>query len=180
MGFKEFLEKSEELRNGYTSRLAPADKIFREKWSKHFSELPELFEEIYGNCNGTVREIEEQMFFDFLPGYRLMQIDDIIEIYESDLKNRPEFDIVIPFLADYSGCYYAYAKEGGRECVVLIADGDLEEIHSTVDDFWKTVLAFYDEGVYFLDEDGYLDYDFEKEAEIGEKFNPGISYWSED
>lgn len=179
MGFKEFLEKSEELRNGYTNRLAPADKNFREKWSEHFSEIPQLFEEIYSSCNGTNAEIKEQMFFDFLPGYRLMQIDDIIEIYENDFKNRPKFDIVIPFLADYSGCYYAYAKEDGRECVVLIADGDLDVIHSTVDDFWKTVLAFYDEGVYFLDEDGYLDYDLEKECETGEKYNPKISYWRE-
>ena len=78
MGFKEFLEKSEELRNGYTSTLAPADKKFREKLKKHFSEIPALFEEIYSVCNGTIREIEEQMFFDFLPGYRLMQIDEII------------------------------------------------------------------------------------------------------
>lgn len=176
MGFKEFLEKSEQLRNGYTSRLAPADKNFREKLKKHFSEIPSLFEEIYGNCNGTVREIEEQEYFDFLPGYRLLQIDEIIEIYESDFKSCPDFDTIIPFLADYSGSCYAYADNQ----IVLITDGEIDVLHASVEDFWETIIAFYDEGVYFLDEDGYLDYDLDKQSEIGEKYNPEISYWSED
>ncbi|MDE7231395.1 MAG: hypothetical protein K2N56_13035 [Oscillospiraceae bacterium] len=111
-----------------------------------------------------------------------MQVDEIIdsESYKQAFEGFSEYDPVIPFLTDYSGCYYAYAKRNDRECIVLYADGDLEEIHFEVDDFWKTVTAFYDEGVYFLDEDGYLDYDLEKEAEIGEKLNPDISYWSED
>lgn len=176
MGFKTFLEKSEQLRNGYKSALAPADKDFREKLKKHFAKIPALFEEIYSNCNGTVREIEEQMFFDFLPGYRLMQIDEIIESCESGLNNCPEFDTVIPFLADYSGSCYACADNQ----IVLIADGEIDVLHASVEDFWKTIIAFYDEGVYFLDDDGYLDYDLDKESEIGEKYNPEISFWSED
>lgn len=174
MGFKEFLEKSEAMRNGYTSSLAPADKNFREKLKKHFSEIPALFEEIYSSCNGTVREIEEQEFFDFLPGYRLMQIDEITELGEA--FSCPDFDTIIPFLADYSGSYYAYAD--GQ--IVLITDGDIDVLHASADDFRKTIIAFYDEGAYFLDEDGYLDYDLDKESEIAEKYNPEISYWRED
>lgn len=179
MGIKTFLEKSEELRKGYVQTLEPADKNFRERWLEHFSELPEFFEEIYTLCNGTDPEISEQNFFDFLPGYRLMRADEIIEIYERDFKDCSEYDMIIPFLTDYSGCYYAYAKDNDRECIVLIGDGEIDEIHFSVEDFWITVTAFYDEGVYFLDDDGYLDYDLEKEAEVGEKYNPQISYWSE-
>lgn len=181
MNFKMFLEKSEELRKGYSKSLEPADKDFQKKWLEHFSDIPAFFEEIYSACNGTDPEISEQNYFDFLPGYRLMQIDEIInsESYEQIFLDFPEYAPVIPFLTDYSGCYYAYAKNNNRECVVLYADGDLEEIYYDVDDFWKTVIAFYDEGVYFLDEDGYLDYDFEKEGEVGAKYNPQISYWRE-
>lgn len=177
--FKTFISKSEELRKGYVKSLEPADEDFQKKWLKRFSHIPAFFEEIYGVCNGTKRDISEQIYFDFLPGYRLMQTDEIINTYEQFFKECPEYDPVIPFLTDYSGCYYAYAKDNDRECIILISDGELEEIHFDVDDFWTTVIAFYDEGVYFLDEDGYLDYDLEKESEAGKKYNPKISYWSE-
>lgn len=179
VNFKAFLSKSEELRKGYAASLEPADKDFQKKWLEHFSYIPLFFEEIYTACNGTKQNVSEQIYFDFLPGYRLMQADEIIDIYEQDFKECSEYDLVIPFLTDYSGSYYAYAKDNHRECVVLIIDGDLEEIHFDVVDYWKTVIAFYDEGVYFLDEDGYLDYDLEKESEAGEKYNPKISYWRE-
>lgn len=178
--FKTFLSKSEELRKGYVESLEPADKDFQKKWLEHFSYIPSLFEEIYTACNGTNQDISEQIYFDFLPGYRLMQVDEIIDTYEQDFKECPEYDQVIPFLTDYSSCYYAYAKDNNRECIVLISEGDLEEMHFELDDFWKTVIAFYDEGVYFLDEDGYLSYDFEKEGEVGEKYNEKISYWRDE
>lgn len=179
--FKTFLSKSEELRKGYVKSLEPADKDFQKKWLKHFSDIPAFFEEIYSACNGTDPEISEQIYFDFLPGFRLMQVDEIIDSdsYEQAFKDFPEYDPVIPFLTDYSDGYYAYARHDDRECVVLYIEGDLGEIHFEADDFWKTVIAFYDEGVYFLDEDGFLDYDFEKKDEIGQKYNPKISYWRE-
>lgn len=177
--FKTFLCKSEELREGYIKSLETADKDFQKKWLEHFPDIPSFFEEIYNACNGTKREISEQIYFDFLPGYRLMQVDEIIDSYEQDFKECLKYNPVIPFLTDYSGCYYAYAKDGNRECIVLVEEGELEEIHFNVDDFWTTVIAFYEEGVYFLDEDGYLSYDFEREGEVGEKYNEKISYWRE-
>lgn len=183
MNFQTFLGKSEELRKGYVESLEPADKEFQKKWLEHFSDIPAFFEEIYNACNGTKDDISEQIYFDFLPGHRLMQVDEIIDTYEQTFKECPEYDLVIPFLTDYSSCYYAYAKDGNRECIVNISEGDLEdleEMHFNVDDFWNTVIAFYDEGVYFLDEDGYLDYDFEKESEVGAKYNEKISYWREE
>lgn len=181
--FKVFLSKSEELRKGYVESLEPADKDFQKKWLGHFSYIPPFFEEIYTACNGTKYEVSEQIYFDFLPGYRLMQADEIIDSYEQTFKECTEYDLVIPFLTDYSSCYYAYAKDNNRECIVYISEGDLEdleEMHFDVDDFWETVIAFYDEGVYFLDEDGYLDYDLKKEGEVGAKYNPKISQWRDE
>lgn len=178
---KTFLRKSEELRKGYEKSLEPADKDFSKKWLEHFSYIPPFFEELYSACNGTKPDISEQIYFDFLPGYRLMQVDEVIDSYESTFKECVEYyNPLIPFLTDYSGCYYAYAKDNDRECIVLIEEGEIGEIHYNIDDFWETVIAFYDEGVYFLDEDGYLSYDFEKESEVGEKYNEKISYWKEE
>ena len=52
-------------------------------------------------------------------------------------------------------------------------------MHDSVELFFKTIIAFYTQDVFFLDKDGYLDYDFEKEGIIGAAYNPGIDYWIE-
>ena len=44
----------------------------------------------------------------------------------------------------------------------------------------RTIIACYKEKIYFLDDDGYLDMDFDEEQLIGQKYNPGIDYWFED
>ena len=172
-----FLCKSEKLRNGYVKSLETVDENFSEKWLKHFSYIPTFFEEIYSVCNGTRQDISEQKFFDFLPGYRLMQVDEILSYYEQTFKSFSEYDKIIPFLTDYSRCCYAYAVNKGKECIVLLTDEGIELIHSKISDFWDTIVAFYDENVYFLDEDGYLSYDYDMEGEIGKKYNKDISYW---
>lgn len=175
---KKFLAKSEELRNGFTASLEAPKAEVEAKWIEHFDALPDLFKEIYEVCDGTSPEIEEQAFWDFLPGYRLMQADEVIAQYEQEFAGT-EWEMCIPFLTDYASSYYAYAVADEGECIVLISEDGVETLHASVDDFWDTVIAFYDEGVYFLDEDGYLSYDFEKEGEVGQKYNPEVGYWSE-
>ncbi len=175
--FDVFLCKSENLRNGYARSLETVDANFSVKWLEHFATISAFFSEIYTVCNGTKYDISEQIFFDFLPGYRLMQIDEILDVYEQIFKNCSEYDKIIPFLTDYSGCYYAYAINNDKECIVLSTNEGIELIHSEISDFWDTIVAFYDENVYFLDEDGYLSYDYEMEGEIGKKYNKDVSYW---
>ncbi len=172
-----FLSKTENMRNGYLKMLDSPDIDFKEKWLKHFSLLPDFFKEIYSICNGTKPEINEQIFFDFIPGFRLMQVDEIIEKYEKEFIDNTEFKIIIPFLADYASNYYAYAIKNDIEYIVFVEDYEIEIIHSDIDSFWKTIIAFYDEDVYYLDEDGYLSYDFGKEGDIGRKYNSEIDYW---
>ena len=172
-----FLSKSENLRNGYLESLDEADLNFKTKWLDHFDFIPNFFEEIYSICNGTKPEILEQVFFDFLPGFRLMQVDEIIAKHENEFNNWLSYDDVIPFLTDYASCYYAYVRNAGKECIALVSDEGLELLHSSIKDFWNTIIAFYDEGVYFLDEEGYLSYDFEMEGKVGRKYNTGVVYW---
>lgn len=52
-------------------------------------------------------------------------------------------------------------------------------MHNSVELFLETIIAFYHKDVFYLDEDGYLDYDFEKEGLIGAAYNPDIEYWME-
>lgn len=179
--FEIFLHKSEELRNGYIKSMELPDKDFEHKWQECFSYIPVFFDEIYKVCNGTKDDISEQKFFDFLPGYRLMQLDEVIENHKQNnkdnIKEDLEYDLIIPFLTDYAGSYYLYAIKDNKEHILLYTDGIFEKMHSSIDDFWNTIIAFYEEKVYFLDEDGFLSYDFDKEGEIGKKYNKDILYW---
>ena len=108
-----------------------------------------------------------------------MQIDEILDIYLKEFKINKKYDNIIPFLEDYSSCYYAYATNKNKESIVLVEDGKIEIIHSEISKFWQTIIAFYDEQVYFLDEDGFLSYDYVKEGKVGEKYNADIKYWKE-
>ena len=51
-------------------------------------------------------------------------------------------------------------------------------IHNSPQKFFETVYEFYKQNVYFLDADGYLDYDFNIEGIVGSNLNPDISYWT--
>ncbi len=66
------------MRNGFKERLEKPKLDFEIKWMEHFHVLPNLFKEIYEVCDGTSPNIKEQVFWDFLPGYKLMQEDEII------------------------------------------------------------------------------------------------------
>lgn len=54
-----------------------------------------------------------------------------------------------------------------------------KKMHNSVELFLKTIIAFYLKNVFYLDRDGFLDYDFEREGIIGAEYNPGIDYWTE-
>lgn len=174
--FEFFIRKSENMRKGYTASLEKAEPTLYAKLIGCNLKVPDIFSEIYSFCNGTIRDISEQIYFDFLPGYRLMQLDEVIGLIDTDCE---DYDAVIPFLEDYAGNHYACALKDESEKILLITDGEAEIIHNSFEDFWKTVIAFYDEGVYYTDEDGFLSYNFDREGEVGAKYNEGISYWEE-
>ena len=55
----------------------------------------------------------------------------------------------------------------------------LTDQYLSINGSFETIIAFYTENVFYLDDDGFLDYDFEKEGVIGAIHNPDIEYWLE-
>ncbi len=174
---EDFYQKSEALRNGYLRTLNEADYELLQKFQKMVPDISEMFFDMYSISNGTDFDIKDQRFFDFIPGFRLMKLEEIIKNYTENNINSDKYDIILPFLNDYAGCYFAYGKKANIEHIVYISEEGIEVVHNSVDDFWTTINAFYDEKVYYLDEDGYLSYDFDLEGEVGKRLNPKIAYW---
>lgn len=185
--FKEFLDLSAIIRNNYPESLGNKKDNWKEVISLIDTNIPKLYEVVYGSVSGTKRDIREQEMMDFIPGYRLIHIDELFD-EKKNLDNvmmdqkSIGYKIVIPLLANYSSDFICYTRmDNGQEKVASLVHDDCQLIlmHDSVEKFLETICEFYKEKVYYLDDEGYLDYDFIKEGEVGAKINKGVSYWVE-
>lgn len=141
-------------------------------------DVPKSLAAIYRFVNGTEQETEYQAAVDLVPGFRLIHRSELAAEIELFHNAYSGIDTFVPFMADDACNYVALDDETGS--VVRVAqEYGLSKVADSLDDFWATVLACYQEQAYFLDDEGFLDYDFEVEGEIGLRLNPDCSYWSE-
>jgi len=185
--FKESLRLAGLFRPQYPQSLGSNMSNWEDVFKKLNKPIPKLFRAIYSNVSGTERDIKEQEVMDFTPGYRLIHISELIQ--ENDnLKNiltdekYSDNEIVIPVLANYSSDYICYYKNSAGEefiCSLRNDSGELIVMHNSPEKFLETSCEFYKQGVYFLDSDGYLDYDMEKQRMIGSSINHSTTYWNE-
>ncbi|MFZ6644028.1 hypothetical protein ACO0LL_30235 [Undibacterium sp. TC4M20W] len=183
----DFLALSDQTRPGYRESLGRGlPRLEAEHRLKSIFEspadIPELVLELYCQVDGTLRDVADQKVMDFIPGYRLIHIDELEEEFQKFMAIlRPSRHHNFPFLANYSSDFVCIESEPeNRENKIgsfLHDDPQSELMHSSAEDFLTTVIAFYRENVYFLDADGFLDYDFDKQALLGNRLNNGILYW---
>lgn len=183
--FQEYLKLSADLRSDYIASLGKSDN--EAKITTIFPEAPELLKAIYSTVSGTSSEEEEPSLIEFIPGYRLIHIDE----YEAEMKilagileekGHQVDGVILPILTNYGSdfiCYYKSADGVERVCDLLHDFGDLIVMYESPEKFLETLCEFYKQEVYFLDEEGYLDCDLVKEGEVGAALNPDAKYWSE-
>lgn len=183
--FQEYLKLSADLRPDYIASLGKGDN--EAKITATFQEAPDLLKAIYSIVSGTSSEEEEPSLIEFIPGYRLIHIDE----YEAEMKilagileekGHQADGVILPILTNYGSdfiCYYKSADGVERVCDLLHDFGDLIVMYESPEKFLETLCEFYKQEVYFLDEEGYLDCDLVKEGEVGAALNPDAKYWSE-
>jgi DNA-directed RNA polymerase subunit F len=183
--FQEYLKLSAELRPDYIASLGQGDN--EAKITSVFPETPALLKAIYNTVSGTSSEEEEPSLIEFIPGYRLIHINE----YEAEMKilagileekGHQVDGVILPILTNYGSdfiCYYKTADGVERVCDLLHDFGDLIVMYESPEKFLETLCEFYKQEVYFLDEEGYLDCDLVKEGEVGAALNPDAKYWSE-
>lgn len=141
-------------------------------------DVPPILASIYALADGTEQGTEFQAAVDIVPGFRLIHRSELTAEIALFHQIYSGIDNFTPFLADDSSCYIALNGDDGSVMRVAQEYG-ASRVAASLDDFWATVLACYQDGAYFLDEEGFLDYDFEGEGEIGLRINPDCSYWTE-
>ncbi len=186
--FALYLRLSADLRVDYPGSLGVSASEWEDVVSPSGAHIPRILVTAYNQVSGTKGAIEDQSLMDFIPGYRLIHIAEyrdhdraLREVLRGfHLKPRGS---VFPILTNYSSDYVYVQCDERRNAeqigCILHDAGELVTMHETPEDFLKTLCAFYENGVYHLDEDAYLDYNFEKQEEIGTRINPGIHYWTD-
>jgi len=185
--FDEFIALSTKLRKEYHKSLGEKSSNWEEILRSIDTDMPSLFQITYSKVSGTRRDIQKQELMDFIPGYRLIHISELN--YEKNTLNKiynqcnnDKIQKLIPYLANYASDFICYGKMAdGRDVVVSIMHDEQQPIlmHESIEKFYETICEFYKDNVYFLDADGYLDYDYKREGKIGAKINENINYWTE-
>lgn len=114
--FQEYLKLSADLRPDYIASLGNGDN--EAEITAIFPEAPELLKAIYNTVSGTSSEEEEPSLIEFIPGYRLIHINE----YEAEMKilagileekGHQVDGVILPILTNYGSdfiCYYKSAR----------------------------------------------------------------------
>ena len=156
--------------------------------------IQELFEEIplqpnqdlhalYAWRNGSKDSegvtLGEQAFF---PGFYLMSLEESIQTYleliETDTWDKSWF----PIFASGGGDFYAMnlAPEAqGQILGFYVFEEEAQVEYRSLESMLTTFKVCYEQGVIFRNEQGYLEMDYRKHAEIAHEMNPDVKMWLE-
>lgn len=156
--------------------------------------IQELFEEIPLQPNQDLRalytwrngsEDSEEITLGelaFFPGFYLMSLEESIQTY-MELRARNGWDKSwFPIFASGGGDFYAMnlAPESQGQILGFYVFEEEAQV-----EYWslKSMLAAlkncYEQGIIFRNEQGYLDMDYRKHAEIAHDINPDLKIWIE-
>ena len=174
--FQRTLYLSAQLRPEYPDSLGQAGTAVASRISDFWSdEIPDLVVAIYSHVSGTKANLKDQSLLDYIPGYRLVHIDELQTAYKA-LYGLARYGSYFPLLANYSSDFICISNN--RVYGFSHDEQTPYLMHSSEQLFLQTVCEFYSRQVYFTDEDGYLDYDPEEEGLVGSAINPGVLYWT--
>jgi hypothetical protein len=172
----DFLKHSDAVRPGYSATLGSSG--IQSIPATLLAELPDWLKELYAQVSGTPADITDQRMMDFIPGYRLIEARELDGLRDAVRRQYGEIaDRAIPFLVNYSDDYICY--DSGTVVLLDHVSPDPAVLHDRDERFLETHCAFYRQGVYTLDSDGYLTADYDKAGVLGQQYNPGVAYWVE-
>jgi hypothetical protein len=170
-----YLDLSNGLRPGFGAGLGrSSEQRWRSELGARVTKFPSFLRDIYSSVEGTDPDAPDQLMADFVPGFRLIHLSELLAETDAARKIYSGAGQVFPFLANYSSDYYAWFD--GRIVALVHDDPLVLTMHESGARFFETICAYYDEGAYLLD-DGFLEVDEHLELSIGARINPGLDFW---
>lgn len=118
----------------------------------------------------------------FFPGFYLMSLEESIQTY-MELRETDDWDKSwFPIFASGGGDFYAMnlAPEAqGQILGFYVFEEDPQIEYLSLKSMLTTLKACYEQGIIFRNEQGYLDMDYRKHAEIAHEINPDVKMWLE-
>lgn len=118
----------------------------------------------------------------FFPGFYLMSLEESIQTYlelrETDAWGKSWF----PIFASGGGDFYAMnlAPEAqGQILGFYVFEEEAQVEYRSLKSMLATLKACYEQGIIFRNEQGCLDMDYRKHAEIAHDINPEVKIWLE-
>ena len=129
------------------------------------------------DCEGiTLGELE------FFPGFYLMSLEDSFQTYlelrETDAWGKSWF----PIFASGGGDFYAMnlaSEAQGQILGFYVFEEESQVEYWSLESMLTALKNCYEQGIIFRNEQGYLDMDYRKHAEIAHDINPDLKIWLE-
>ena len=156
--------------------------------------IQELFEEIPLQPNQDLRalytwrngsEDSEEITLGelaFFPGFYLMSLEESIQTY-MELRARNGWDKSwFPIFASGGGDFYAMnlaPESQGQILGFYVFEEEAQVEYRSLKSMLAALKNCYEQGIIFRNEQGYLDMDYRKHAEIAHDINPDLKIWLE-
>lgn len=118
----------------------------------------------------------------FFPGFYLISLEESIQTYlelrETDGWEKSWF----PIFASGGGDFYAMilAPEAQAQILgVYVYEEEPQIEYLSLKSMLTTFKVCYEQGVIFRNDEGYLDMDYRKHAEVAREINPDVKIWLE-
>ena len=157
-------------------------------------QIQELFEEIPLQPNQDLRTLytwrngskdsEEITLGElaFFPGFYLMSLEESIQTYQELRKTSTWNQCWFPIFASGGGDFYAmnlFPEVQGQILGFYVFEEEAQVEYRSLKSMLATFKVCYEQGIIFRNEQGYLDMDYRKHAEIAYKINPDVKIWLE-
>ncbi len=157
-------------------------------------QIQELFEEIPLQPNQDLRTLytwrngskdsEEITLGElaFFPGFYLMSLEESIQTY-LELSARDAWDKSwFPIFASGGGDFYAMnlaSEAQGHILGLYVYEEEPQVEYQSLQSMLQTFKECYKQGIIVQNEQGYLDMDYRKHAEVAHEINPDVKIWLE-
>ena len=118
----------------------------------------------------------------FFPGFYLMSLEESIQTYleliETDTWEKSWF----PIFASGGGDFYAMILAPEAQGQILgfyVFEEEAQVEYRSLKSMLTTFKVCYEQGIIFRNEQGYLDMDYRKHAEVAHEINPEVKIWQE-
>ena len=118
----------------------------------------------------------------FFPGFYLMSLEESIQTYQKLRKTSTWNQSWFPIFASGGGDFYAMnlaPESQGQIHGVYVYEEEPQVEYRSLKSMLTTFKVCYKQAIIFRNEQGYLDMDYRKHAEIAHEINPDVKMWLE-